>query len=498
MVRMTITKSANGLPDYHLYKGNKGRGAQGNVKISLFYEKSLKIQTYAFNKGSLIEYINSKNGNKKLKKGILGFFGGTSDAKVKDAFNQLFPPVGSRSDPKITSDSTVQSVNTPQDKPLVPTTKPITNLTQNPPPKKAPPSSMKISTTSKVPPKPLAPGMLFENVPSSINNAPSKDAFNQAFPPVGSRSELKITSDSTVQSVNTPQHKPSAPTTKPIINPTQNPPPKKPPPSSIKISTTSKVPPKPLAPGMVFENVPSSIKNAPLFDDHIKSEIFDFLNKGPSIEAQELRSFLNQLIWKKREDAIEVLMLDLFTNFSTCLEKMLKEYISKAGSKGRADIIFVISMMIKKIPDLNAPCAGIAFSTLENILKKYCSKNSNYELWNEINQIGEKIVENAENRKKETDRSRALQLMEAEFLDAFNEKDPIKVIQSLLETISGVSKEEQITYVSAFIKLMNPPKGSKAVEIIEILEKYFSNLCAADENIVVWNELNTIKQLCTN
>lgn len=88
--RMTVTKGANGLPHFEIFKDKRNAVDRSDVKIALFYEKSIKIDNYKFNKGSIIDYINSKNGNKKLKKGFFGFFGGSSDSKVRAAFAQLF------------------------------------------------------------------------------------------------------------------------------------------------------------------------------------------------------------------------------------------------------------------------------------------------------------------------------------------------------------------------------------------------------------------------
>lgn len=73
------------------FLGFGGHGRTGQIKKASWLSRSISINGQKLNKGSLIDFLNSQlSADKQLKKGwFFGFFGGSSDKKVREIFNRV-------------------------------------------------------------------------------------------------------------------------------------------------------------------------------------------------------------------------------------------------------------------------------------------------------------------------------------------------------------------------------------------------------------------------
>ncbi len=76
---------------FHDYIGTGGHGVTGQIKTASWFSRSISINGRNLNRGSLIDFLNTQlPADSKLKKGwFFGFFGGSSDKKIRDTFSRI-------------------------------------------------------------------------------------------------------------------------------------------------------------------------------------------------------------------------------------------------------------------------------------------------------------------------------------------------------------------------------------------------------------------------
>src|SRR6185295_14332688 len=101
--RFTIKRGLQGGAIFEKYDRADGHGKNGQVKMASCLGRSVKVGGKNWNRGSLIDFLNTQNEIVKLgrlKKGILGL-GGAKNNQVCAAFRLIFE----QTKPKIKNDN---------------------------------------------------------------------------------------------------------------------------------------------------------------------------------------------------------------------------------------------------------------------------------------------------------------------------------------------------------------------------------------------------------